>query len=101
MPYDDLYPVTTKLEPVPATEVDRLAADYELELPGGYRDFLSRFGPGNVCGYLEIRHEGRGAAVVQPESHRRAPLRPNPALHLVGPCRRLWSTPQQYAWWVL
>src|SRR4051812_29835293 len=56
MPYNDLYPVTMRLEPVPAAEVDRLAADYRLELPGGYRDFLTRFGPGNVCGYLEVMH---------------------------------------------
>jgi hypothetical protein len=62
MIYDDLYPVTTRLEPVSASEVDRLAVDYGVELPRGYRDFLARFGPGVVCGYLSVRHPDEARA---------------------------------------
>ncbi|MCA9069220.1 MAG: hypothetical protein KDA84_09870 [Planctomycetaceae bacterium] len=52
--FEDLYPVTTVLEPVPREEVDRLAKDYDIELPLGYREFLEQYGPGVVCDFLEI-----------------------------------------------
>lgn len=55
MLFDTLYPVSTRLAPIPATEADRLAAEFGMELPLGYREFLERFGPGVVCDYLQIR----------------------------------------------
>jgi hypothetical protein len=55
MSFADLYPVSTRLEPVAKTDVDLLAAEHGLELPVGYAEFVRRFGAGTVCDYLVVR----------------------------------------------
>jgi hypothetical protein len=62
MAFADLYPVSTRLEPVAKTDVDRLAAEHGLELPVGYAEFVQRFGPGTVCDYLVVRAPEGGRA---------------------------------------
>jgi hypothetical protein len=55
MAFEELYLVSTRVAPLDGGAVDALLADCEIDPPGGYREFLTRFGLGEVCGFLSLR----------------------------------------------
>jgi hypothetical protein len=54
MAFEELYLVSTRVAPLDGAAVDTLLAECEIDQPGGYREFLTRFGLGEVCGFLSM-----------------------------------------------
>jgi hypothetical protein len=54
MAFEELYLVSPRVAPLDAVSVDALLAECELDAPGGYREFLTRFGLGEVCRFLSL-----------------------------------------------
>jgi hypothetical protein len=54
MAFEELYLVSTRVAPVDDAAIDALLADYGIDPPGGYREFLTRFGLGEICGFLML-----------------------------------------------
>jgi hypothetical protein len=55
MAFEELYLVSTRVAPVDGAAVDDLLAECGLDPPGGYREFMTRFGLGEVCSFLRVR----------------------------------------------
>lgn len=55
MAFEELYLVSTRVATLDGAAVDGLLAQCELDGPQGYREFLTRFGLGEICGFLSIR----------------------------------------------
>jgi hypothetical protein len=55
MAFEELYLVSTRVAPLDGAAVDALLAECEIGPPGGYREFLTRFGLGEVCNFLSMR----------------------------------------------
>ncbi len=55
MAFEELYLVSSRVAPLDGAVVDALLAESEIDPPGGYREFLTRFGLGEVCGFLSMR----------------------------------------------
>jgi hypothetical protein len=54
MAFEELYLVSTRVAPLDGAAVDGLLAECEIDPPGGYREFLTRFGLGEVCSFLSV-----------------------------------------------
>jgi hypothetical protein len=54
MAFEELYLVSTRVAPLDGAAVDALLAECEIDPPGGYREFATRFGLGEVCGFLSL-----------------------------------------------
>src|SRR5437660_3022990 len=65
MAFEELYLVSTRVAPLDGAAVDALLAECEIDPPGGYREFLTRFGLG------EVRRRARGRAARLPATVRR------------------------------
>jgi hypothetical protein len=52
--FDELYPVSTRVTPVDGAAVGQLLTDAGIDEPGGYQEFLARFGVGEVCSFLRV-----------------------------------------------
>jgi hypothetical protein len=55
MAFDELYLLSTRVAPLDGAAVDRLLTECGLDQPGGYREFMTRFGMGEVCSFLRVR----------------------------------------------
>jgi hypothetical protein len=52
--FDDVILISPKIQPVPVAEVEVLEQHLGFALPGGYRDFITRFGEGDYCDLFRI-----------------------------------------------
>jgi len=52
--FDSVYRVSTRLSLPAAAEVDALAQELGMELPLGYREFVTTFGRGELCEVLHV-----------------------------------------------
>jgi hypothetical protein len=55
MAFEELYLVSTRVAPLDGSAVDDLLTECDLDQPGGYREFMTRFGLGEVCSFLRVR----------------------------------------------
>ncbi len=55
MAFEELYLVSTRIAPLDGAAVDDLLTECGLDQPGGYREFMTRFGLGEVCSFLRVR----------------------------------------------
>jgi hypothetical protein len=55
MAFEELYLVSTRVVPVDGRAVEDLLSECGIDPPGGYREFLTRFGLGEICGFLSTQ----------------------------------------------
>jgi len=52
--FESVYRVSARNSVPPAADVDSLGRELGMDLPIGYRDYVTSFGPGTLCNYLIV-----------------------------------------------
>jgi hypothetical protein len=68
--FDDIYPVTNRLEPATADQVAAAEAVIGTRFPPGYAEFVTRFGDGSISNWVRVYPPDR-VAEEHPEHRRR------------------------------